>query len=138
MTNRQSLFDMLETYTAEDFSCLIARKITTDEEFAEMIAEKIANKIGKTKPRKKAQTNMYYKTDNLAKMFNVTTQRIGTFASMGSRIFPEYVKIYSNGKGAQNGYYFEKAGIDRLYRENPHFFDREKLSKLPSEEEARQ
>ncbi|MBQ8089771.1 MAG: hypothetical protein IJ822_04350 [Pyramidobacter sp.] len=127
--NRQSLFDLLETYTIE--------------EFTDIIAEKTAKKINVThlrREKKGGNQNMkesYYKTSDLSHMFKVPIRKVTMFASLGSRIFPDYVKIFNSGKGKNKGYFLEKTGVDRLYKENPYFFDDTSFPQIPSESEAR-
>lgn len=112
MTNRQSLFDMLETYTFDEFVELLAVKL----------AEKSSASLRRGKSRKVivAQPKDYYTTKEVAEMFGCDIRRVTEACRYGR--FPPYVKIENKGRGLRGGYHFEKNGIDRLHKENPKHF----------------
>lgn len=112
MTNRQSLFDMLETYTFDEFVELLAVKL----------AEKSSASPRRGKNRKVLvhQPKNYYTTKEVAEMFGCDTRRVTEACRYGR--FPPYVKFTPKGLGRLGGYQFEKDGIDRLYRECPKHF----------------
>ena len=115
MNGRQSLFDVLETYTVEDFAKIIAVKVAEEIALLPPVARR-----GKGRKVVVQQPKDYYTTKEVAEMFGCDTRRVTEACRYGR--FPPYVKGKNKGRGLRGGYHFEKSGIERLFRECPKHF----------------
>ena len=104
---------------------------------AERIVQQFTYQLKKVKqPAPQKQPSPYYSTKDVAAMFNVDPRRVGDACRF--KPFPDYVKFYKNKGSRGRGDQFEKPGIDRLLKEDPHFFRPFDTSNGINDKEARE